>query len=84
MLAAGRSDSSHPNRKKNGDSIQAYHSTRDLFEVTRRKLQLWITGADEGTNFEIPILPDMYGVTALDVCLGIRNNLNRHLGIFMA
>ena len=29
---------------------------------------------EEGTQFEIPILPDMYGVTPLDMCLGI----NRH------
>ena len=44
---------------------------------------MWITGADEGTNFEIPILPDMYGLTALDVCLGITKHPHEHLGIFL-
>ena len=80
MLAAGRESGV---RKKSGDSIQAYHSTRDLFEVSRRKLQLWITGADDGTNFEIPILPDMYGETALDVCLGITKTRKQQHNVFV-
>ena len=28
----------------------------------------------DGLSFEIPILPDMYGTTPLDICLGINTH----------
>ena len=39
-----------------------------LFDTNKRHHQLWITGADYGCKFEIPILRDFYGLTPLDMC----------------
>ena len=58
-----------------GDQIQAYHSTQELFRSASEFHDLWMTGSEgEEIQFEIPILPDMYGITPLDICLGI----NKH------
>ena len=47
-------------------------ATSKLFDLCRERLDLGIIGCgDEGCDFEIPLLPDMYGATALDICLGI-------------
>ena len=37
---------------------------------------------DEGCDFEIPLLPDMYGATALDICLSIDLESKESSGIF--
>ena len=55
------------------DQIRAIDAMKDLFKVANLKKQLWITGADDGCSFEVPILPDIYGNTPLDICLGIVN-----------
>ena len=52
---------------------------QDLFEVTSKEHQLWITGADDGTSFEVPILPNMYGENPLEICLGISQTNKRNL-----
>ena len=31
---------------------------------------MYIAGAEGGCKFEVPVLPDMYGMTALDICMG--------------
>ena len=55
------------------DQIRCTKAMKDLFNVANMKKQLWITGADDGCIFEVPILPDIYGKTPLEICLGIDN-----------
>ena len=44
--------------------------TTDLFEIAKEPFgELW---DDENITFEVPILPDRYGLTPIDLCLGIR------------
>ena len=52
--------------------IVGKESTHGLMKTASKKQQLWITGADDGCSFEIPILPDLYGMTPLDYCLGLK------------
>ena len=42
-----------------------------LFQLAEKHQDLEITGADEGCHFEVPILPDVFGKTPLDICLGL-------------
>ena len=44
-------------------------------------MNLWITGTDE-CDFEIPILPDIYGINPLDRCLGINQLRNKYQSVF--
>ena len=65
------------------DQIAACFAARDLFTVADQHMQLWITGADDGCKFEVPILPNVYGQTALDLCLGLRTSISKNQsGIF--
>ena len=48
-----------------------------LFDITKKHQQLWITGADAGCKFEIPILRDMYGQTPLDICFKSEKKLQK-------
>lgn len=51
------------------DQIESYESCKELFEVAGVVSNLDITGVTK-CSFEIPILPDVYGQTVLDYCLG--------------
>ena len=56
------------------EESQSYFPTKDIFDVASQKVKLFLTGeGNEGSSFEIPILQDIYGQTALDICLGIEN-----------
>ena len=33
---------------------------------------------EDGCTFEVPILPDIYGLTPLDICLGIKKGADPH------
>ena len=50
------------------------HTAKDVFDIARKLTDIRITGAENGCTFEIPILPDIYGLTALDLCLGLYVN----------
>ena len=57
---------------KAGNYLSANKATIDLFDVTKQhRTDVLLTGADNGCSFEIPILPDKYGDTPLDICMGI-------------
>ena len=62
--------------------MQASHAARELFQITREQHKLGITGIEE-CNFEIPILPDIYGTTPLDLCLFDSNNQQTDNNIFV-
>ena len=51
------------------DQVEASNACRMLFEVASDEHDLDITGT-KSCSFEIPILPDIYGFTVLDYCLG--------------
>ena len=53
------------------DLIKAVRTSRGLFEIAKKEVDLLITGADDGCYFEIPVLPDIYGQTAMDLCMGL-------------
>ena len=53
------------------DLIKAVRTSKGLFEIAKRHVDLLITGADDGCFFEIPVLPDIYGQTAMDLCMGL-------------
>lgn len=60
----------------------ALRATRDLFEIARKK-QDFLTVCTEEVSLEIPILPDVYGFTPIDICLGIvEHNDKQNLEIF--
>ena len=50
--------------------------TAALFKLAKRHVDLEITGADDGCNFEVPILPDVFGKTPLHICLGFEKGAN--------
>ena len=52
------------------DQVEAFESTKYVFAEINNPNNFRITGVDE-CSFEFPILPDVYGKTALDYCLGI-------------
>ena len=65
------------------EESQSYFPTKDIFDVASQKIKLFLTGeGNEGSSFEIPILQDIYGQTALDICLGIENKKNQDEQIF--
>lgn len=49
-------------------------TSKGLFEIAKRHVDLLITGADDGCFFEIPVLPDIHGQTAMDLCMGLSEN----------
>ena len=52
----------------------SFYDAQQLFEVTSEKKRHEITGAsDDDISLEIPLLPDIYGQTALDICLNLDN-----------
>ena len=53
------------------DAQVAYYAAVDLFEAANQKSYYDITGATDGCEFEVPILPNIYGQTPLDICLGL-------------
>ena len=58
----------------------------DLFKIASEKKVLDLTGdqhLEEGTVFEIPILPDIYGQTPLDMCLGINQHRENEKLIYL-
>ena len=57
------------------DQIAAIHATNDLFEMAHKVSDKFIIGAPLGCDFEVPILPDRFGNTALDYVLGIRRTV---------
>ena len=63
------------------DQVESYESCKELFEVCGVISNLDITGV-KNCNFEIPILPDIHGMTALDHCLCLRIRLDK-TGIFV-
>lgn len=62
------------------DQIRAISALKDLFSVARIHQDLDVTGADSGCAFEVPILPDVYGKTPLDICLGLVDQKNARIG----
>lgn len=72
------SDNADDDMDLNGESminnsnnqVKAFKVTKSLFKTARQMLKLKITGIEE-TDYEIPLLPDRYGLTPLDICLGI-------------
>ena len=48
------------------DQIKAFKTSKGLFDIAAKKIDMEITGADDGCTFEVPLLPDKYGRTALD------------------
>ena len=71
LLAQGGVVSVNDKHKQNqNDQIEAYNDCRALFKVASEEQDLDIAGV-RACKFEIPILPDMYGFTVLDYCLGI-------------
>ena len=48
------------------DQIKSFRTSKGLFEIAAKFVDLEITGADDGCTFEVPLLPDIYGRTALD------------------
>ena len=63
------------------DQVQAYQSAKHLFTVNSMEWKLNILGAPDGCSFELPLLPNVHGNTALDICLGIQKQ--RATGIFL-
>lgn len=53
-----------------------------LFKLASKFVDLEITGADDGCIFEVPILPDVFGRTPLDICLGLEKAPSDEVGIF--
>ena len=49
------------NKSGKDDQIQAYNTSKNLFEIASKNGDYLVRGADGGCSFEIPILPDMYG-----------------------
>ena len=66
-LAQARSD-------EQNDLIKSVTTSKGLFDIARKHTDLLITGAEGGCTFEIPLMPDIYGLTALDYCLGLYSN----------
>ena len=69
------------------DHVKARDATELIFKTAQEKIQLNIVGVDplefpEGTPFEIPVLPDMYGSTPLDICLAISIHGNADALVF--
>lgn len=50
-------------------ATDTYTGARELFKATSEKKEYGITGAEGEISFEVPILPDIYGQTPLDICL---------------
>ena len=59
MLAEAREDDEN-------DQIKAFKTSKGLFDIAAKNVDLKITGADDGCTFEVPLLPDIFGRTALD------------------
>lgn len=57
------------------DQIKAFYTVKDLFEVARNYKKNDLLGADDSSSFEIPILPNIYGATCIDLCLGRASDL---------
>ena len=53
------------------DAQVAYFAAVDLFDAANKVSSYDITGATDGCEFEVPILPNIYGQTPLDICLGL-------------
>ena len=49
-------------------------TSKDLFRIAQKHNDLLITGAENGCTFEIPLLPDIYGKTAIDLCIGMHKS----------
>lgn len=68
-----------------GDQIQAYWAAIELFKIANQKHKVDLTGDsvhEEGISIEIPVLPDFYGATPLDMCLGINNLRESELWVY--
>ena len=48
-----------------------YFHGRDLFDSTKKITKAYLSKVDEEFDFEVPVLRDAYGLTALHICLGI-------------
>ena len=48
---------------------------KDLFEVARNYKKNDLLGADDSSSFEIPILPNIYGATWINLCLGLASEI---------
>ena len=62
----------HNKAELNDDHIKSRDATEEMFKTASELIDLQLTGVDpklypEGTSFQIPVLPDMYGGTALDI-----------------
>ena len=76
MLAKGNKGSDPRVDTGGGNYVFMNKSTKTLFEVAAKNLkEIHISGVDDKQNyvFELPILPDMYGATPIDISLGIDN-----------
>ena len=61
------------------DQIKAFYTTKDLFEVASSYKKNDLLGADDSSPYEIPILPNIYGDTCIDLCLGLSS---KHAGVY--
>ena len=57
--------------KSQKDQIKAFYTTKNLFEVASNYKKNDLLGADDSSPYEIPILPNIYGSTCIDLCLGL-------------
>ena len=58
------------NRLEQGDKQQAVHATEMIFTTAKKDFNFGLAGAEEGCSLEIPLVQDIYGMTAIDYCLG--------------
>ena len=56
---------------KPGHESNAYFIGKDLFEITKDRMQAYLVNVEGEASFEVPVLQDVYGLTALDICLGV-------------
>lgn len=69
------------------DHVKSRDATELIFQTAQKKHDLKIIGVNplefpDGTPFEIPVLPDMYGSTPLDICLAISEHRNAEAIVF--
>ena len=59
------------NVSSQNDQIKAFYTTKALFEVAKNTKVNNLLGAGDECPYEIPILPNVFGSTSLDLSLGI-------------
>ena len=77
MLAENTSHDGKPGHESN-----AYFIGKDLFDITKDRMQAYLENVDGEVSFEVPILQDVYGLTALDICLGIHKPVHHPRDFF--